>query len=120
MLDKFDYWKYSDKSNCWDFVIAILGEKCGVELPRFGICPQDKRGMTKASSPVISRYLVECDPMEYAIACHYHGKLLFHVGIIEDGLVRHAHHKSGVRRDTIKKFEGMAQDTVYRIPKCLT
>lgn len=119
MMDKFDYWKYSDDSNCWDFVIAFLFDRCGVELPRFGICPQDKRSMTKASKNVIDAHLVECGPIQNAIACQYHGKLLCHVGIIDNGMVRHAHHKSGIRRDTLKRFESMAQKTIYRIPKCL-
>ena len=120
MIDRFDLWKYSHDANCWDFVSEYLKAK-GVPsdvLPRFGICPSDKRGMTKASNGVIIG-LAECEPRENAIACHYHGKLLTHVGVIERGMVRHAHHVSGVRRDTIKRFESMAQKTVYRIPKCL-
>ena len=117
-MDKFDLWRYSDESNCWDFVIAFLKEK-GVDLPRFGICPQDKRGMTKASLGVVDNYLVECGPVQNAIAAQYHGKLLFHVGVVDKGMIRHAHHKSGVRRDTIKRFEASAQKTIYRIPKCL-
>jgi hypothetical protein len=119
MLDRFDYWKYSDNSNCWDFVVCFLSDRCGIDLPKFGICPQDKKGMTKASGPVIDSHLIECDPIQNAIACHYHGRLLVHVGVIDNGVVRHAHQKTGVRRDTIKRFESLAQKTVYRIPKCL-
>lgn len=119
LMDKFDFWKYSDDSNCWDFVIAFLKDRHGVELPRFGISPKDKRAMTEASRGVIDEYLVDCDPIQSAIACHYHGNVLYHVGIIDGGEVRHAHHVSGVRRDTIKAFESMARKTVYKIPKCL-
>ena len=118
MIEKFDLWKYSDESNCWDFVVAYLSD-VGVHLPRFGICPSNKLGMTRASKSVIKDHLVECGPMDYAIACHYHGKLLIHVGIVHNGQVRHAHHANGVRRNTIKEFEGMAQKTIYKIPKCL-
>ncbi len=118
MIDEFDLWRYSDDSNCWDFVCAFL-KKEGVELPRFGICPSDKRGMTKASKGVIDTYLVNCEPRQNAIACHYHGGLLLHVGVVDNGRVRHAHIKLGSKRDTIKKFESRAPRTEYKIPKCL-
>lgn len=118
MIDEFDLWRYSDDSNCWDFVCAFLNKK-GVDLPRFGICPSDKRGMTKAAKGVIDSYLIECEPRQNAIACHYHGGLLLHVGVIDSSKVRHAHKQFGVRRDTIKSFESMAQKTKYVIPKCL-
>lgn len=118
MIDSFDLWKYSDTSNCWDFVAAFIKTK-GVDLPTFGICPSDKRAMTKQSKKVIKDYLVDCGPIQNAIACHYHGGLLIHVGVIDQGRVRHAHQQFGVRRDTIKQFESMAQRTEYKIPKCL-
>lgn len=120
MLNRFDLWKYSDTSNCWDFVREWLIDVGANELslPRFGICPTDKRSMTKASKNVIIG-LQECGPIQNAIACHYHDKVLFHVGIVDGRHVRHANQKSGLRRDTIKRFESMAQKTIYRIPKCL-
>ena len=120
MFDRFDYWKYTNDHNCWDFVREWWIDK-GIspdDIPRFGICPTNKREMTKAAQPVISE-LVECGPIQNSVACHYHGNLLLHVGMVDNGIVRHAHPKMGCRRDTIKRFEVMAQRTIYRIPKCL-
>ena len=119
MIDKYDLWKYGPNTNCWDFVVNFMRD-LNVELPKFGICHKDKKAMTKASKGVISSYLVECSAIQNAIACHYHGKLLLHVGVVDNGYVRHAHPKLGMKKDKIKDFEAAAQKTVYRIPKCLT
>ena len=117
MFDRFDLWKYSDDANCWDFVCEFYKD-LGFDLPRFGIKPTNKRGMTRASLSLMDDF-IESGPVQNAVACHYNGKLLFHVGIVDRGMVRHAHHASGTRRDTIKRFESMAQKTIYRLPKCL-
>jgi hypothetical protein len=117
MFSELDLWKYSNDSNCWDYVCAFY-KKLGYDLPKFGIHPQDKKGMTKASLSLIDDF-VECGPVQNAIACHYHGKIFFHVGVVDGGRVRHVSNKTGARRDTIKRFESMAQKTIYRLPKCL-
>lgn len=107
MFDRFDLWQYRDDNNCWDFVREYLIDKAGIsseDLPKFGICPSNKRAMTKAAIAV-RRGFVECGPVQYAVACQYHGKVLDHVGIVDAGKVRHVGKTHGHKRDKIDLFQ---------------
>lgn len=113
-VDKFDTWQYRHNANCWDFVCTWLREKEGIELPRFGIVPDDKRGMTKASINVIHNYLTPIDkPLDSAIAAHYRQRTIIHVGVVDGKFIRHTGKKCGTRKDTIQQFERMSSITRY-------
>ena len=120
MLDRFAFWQYRDDNNCWDYVREFLIEKAGIpadHVPKFGIAPKDKRSMHKAGRQVAASFK-SSDPTDFAVACHYRGGVLFHVGIVHNGRVRHTGEKIGTRNDTIEDFESMA-DTVYMLHKSL-
>lgn len=113
MFNKFDLWKYSDNSNCWDYVREWLIERAGVPedaVPRFGILPSDKKSMTEAYRGVKGRF-VECGPEQNAVACQYSGKLLIHVGVVDGNYVRHTGRQKGTTKEKISDFEKMK--TVY-------
>jgi hypothetical protein len=113
-IDKFDIWQWREDSNCWDFVITWILEKQGVELPRFGILPSNKKEMTKAARNIIKNYLTEVhEPVSGAIAAHYFGKINWHVGIVDGDFVRHTGEKIGTCKHSIKQFERMAPLTRY-------
>lgn len=115
-VDRFDTWQWRKDANCWDFVVAWILEKQGVELPRFGIVPSDKQAMTRAAKRVIQYYCSEVDgPIDGAIAAHYFGKTNWHVGIVDGNQIRHSGEICGTRKDSIKKFESMAPLTRYFI-----
>lgn len=116
MFSRFDTWRYSSHSNCWDFVRAFLLEHTSIpesDLPRFGIAPDNKRAMTRASREV-KKGFVECSPRNFAIACHYVGRTLIHVGVVDGEYVRHTN-EHGTKKTKINEFEAMSQRTIYRI-----
>lgn len=121
-LSKYDFWQYRDDgANCWDFVAQWLSEFKGVpvvDVPKFEINPKDKRSMHRASLGV-ARNFIECGPVDGAIAAHYHGNTIQHVGVVDNGFVRHVGEKIKVRRDKIKTFERMAATTKYYLHKSL-
>jgi len=120
MFNRFDVWKYSETSNCWDYVREYLIEKGfpPEDFPKSGIAPSDKRGMTKQAE-IIQLKFVECGPINNAIACHYHGRVLRHVGVVDGLYVRHTNDWCGTMKVRIKQFERMAQKTIYRIHESL-
>lgn len=117
MFSKFEIWQYRDDRNCWDYVREFLIERAGVpakDVPKFGISPEDKRSMTKASEDV-KKTFYDSDPINYAVACHYLRGILIHVGIVFEGRVWHTSKHNGTTKSTIKEFEAMASRTVYKI-----
>ena len=107
MFDRFDLWQYRDDHNCWDFVREFLIEKAGIDsddVPKFGICPKNKREMTSAARSVATAFK-RSKPVQYSIACQYIKNSLFHVGIVDNGMIRHSGEKTGTRTDTIEDFE---------------
>lgn len=121
MFDEFDTWQYRDDANCWDFVREYLLHYTNIpedHIPGYEIDPDDKRAMTKAACQVAANF-IECEPRPLAIACHYVGNIIVHVGVIDpDGYVRHTGRKIGTRRDTVEQFEKMHK-TVYKIHEWL-
>lgn len=116
MFDKFDVWQYRDDRNCWDFVREFLIERLGVSVdhaPIYDIHPDDKKAMTLAARGVAKNFDV-CDPEHGAVACHYQGNAIIHVGVIDGNMVRHTGRDTGTMKSTIAEFEGMAQRTEYR------
>lgn len=121
MFDRFDCWQYRADANCWDFVRQYLIEKAGVpaiDVPMFGISPDNKRQMTKAARGVALAF-TESEPVSNAIACHYMGNILFHVGIVEGGNVRHTSSQRGTVKESIAEFERHADKTTYMIHRSL-
>lgn len=112
----FELWTYSNESNCWDYVRHHL-DLAGVNLPKFDIHPDNKKGMTNAASGLESDF-IECEPMENAIACQYFGKALYHVGIVKDGKVKHVGSKTGLRYDSVTDFCKRGK-VIFRIHKNL-
>ena len=122
MLDKFTTWQYRDDRNCWDFVREFLIEKAGISaehLPKYGILPEDKQSMTAAANSIRGGF-IDCDPVNFAIACHYIGHTIIHVGVVYNGYVLHTGSKFGTKKSTIKAFEKMCQKTVYRLHGSIT
>lgn len=114
MFSKFDLWQYRSDNNCWDFVREFLIER-GVpceDIPKYGIAPSNKKAMTGAHHAV-KKMFVESGPVQNAIACHYHGGLLLHVGVVDGGHVRHTGEKIGTRKDPIDEFCKMAATRFY-------
>ena len=118
MIDRFDTWRYSENSNCWDYVAEYLRERKGIDLERFGIAPSDKRAMTKASAKFLPHF-TEGYPVDGAIACQYSGNVLLHVGVVEGDTVRHTGKECGTMREKIRDFERRAITTKYMIHKSL-
>lgn len=112
----FEVWTYSDNSNCWDYVRHHL-KSAGVDLPKFGISPKDKKKMTLASKGLESDF-IECQPVNNSIACQYFGDILFHVGIVKGGKVCHVGSKTGLRYDSINDFCKRGK-VIFRIHKDL-
>ena len=121
MFDRFDCWKYSEFHNCWDFVREFLIDRAGVppeDVPRYGICPDDKKAMTLAARSV-EKTFNPCEPRQFAIACHFIGKTIIHVGVVDGGRIRHTGKNRGTTKSTIKDFEALAPKTIYKIHKSL-
>ena len=70
--------------------------------------------MTKASIEVAKNF-TESNPVQFAVACQFHGKLLIHVGIIDNGIVRHVGKTCGTKKERISSFESKAQKTTYML-----
>lgn len=118
MFSRFDLWQYREDNNCWDFVREWLIEN-GVpaeDVPKYGIHPDNKLEMHSAHKNV-KRTFVECRPRHGAVACHYVGKILYHVGVIDGDMVRHTGKTIGTRLDSINAFEALAPTTKYFIHK---
>jgi hypothetical protein len=122
MFDRFDTWQYRSDANCWDFVREWLIERLGVpekDVPKYGICPNDKTSMHKAAHDEVIPQFEVTSPINGAIAAHYLGSTLYHVGVVDGNFVRHTNSKSGTRKDPIKAFERMASKTIYYTHKSL-
>lgn len=116
MFDKFDIWKYGDNSNCWDYVREFLIIKAGLppdDLPKFGILPNNKKAMTNASKSIDSNFM-ECGREQWAIACQYIGNVLIHVGVVDNGLVRHTSKDNGTLKSSFEDYEKMCRQTIYK------
>ena len=121
MFDRFDCWKYTDNHNCWDFVREFLIDRAGVpseDVPKYGICPTDKKAMTKAAREVQKTFTL-CEPQQYAIACHFVGRVIIHVGVVDGDIIRHTGKVQGTTKSTVRDFEAMAQKTIYKIHRSL-
>lgn len=113
-------WQYRDDNNCWDFVRACL-LRIGVpvsDIPKYGINPNDKIEMTRASIDVAQSF-IECGPINYAVASEYRGKTILHVGIVYNGYIYHASKSKGAQKTKVKDFENTCHKIVYRIHKSL-
>lgn len=121
MFDRFATWQYRDDANCWDYVREYLLEYTNIpahDLPKFGIHPSNKRKMTSAANRVVSTFR-NTPPVDYAIACHYMGKVLYHVGVVVNGKVIHTGEKTGTVSEAIKSFERRASITKYKLHESL-
>jgi hypothetical protein len=117
MRDNWLLWQYRDDNNCWDFVRAILTKEFNVPLdavPKFGICPSDKTSMTSAYQAVKQGFKRIKQPVDGAVACHFHGRTLVHVGVVMDGKVYHASSHSGTRKNSIKTFSRISTTGYYQ------
>lgn len=115
MFDKFDVWQYRDNHNCWDYVREFLIDKTCLthdDVPKFGVSPDDKKGMTTAYSGLVDNF-VECEPLDFSIACHFYGRVLVHVGIVYNGKVLHTGRMFGLSRNSIERFSSMMKTKFY-------
>ena len=74
--------------------------------------------MTKAAMQVEENF-IDCGPIDNAVACHYFKKTIWHVGIVEGGMVRHTGRQYGTTQHKISEFEKLAPKTIYKIHKSL-
>lgn len=114
-IDKFDLWKFTNQSNCWDFVRQYLLERSSIppeDMPKLGILHTDHEAKT-AEKEVISCSFVQIDkPCDLAIACSHAGNLLTHVGVCEGDFIRHATYRGAIR-EPISRFESKGKTTYY-------
>jgi len=111
MLDKFSMWRWQENANCWDFVreyaIDVLYIPA-IDVPKFGALSVDKRATTKAYRDIKSAFLDS--PCKHgAIACHFRGKLLIHVGVVVGDRIYHCQEGGHAKKDKIRAFEAMAE-----------
>lgn len=123
MLSKFDCWQYRNDHNCWDYVREYLIEVFGIpeeHVPKYGIAPSDKYGMDKAANDVAVNF-VRHKAISGAVACHYRRGIIEHVGIVDDGYVRHTggHLRPNTQKTPIPLFERLAPKTIYMVHKWL-
>lgn len=117
MFKWFQRWRYTDDDNCWEYVRQFLIREAGVEshlLPKFGICPSDKKSMTKAYLNV-KRSFVDSDPVDFSVACCLRGRLIDHVGIVYNDKVWHTGSKTGTQCLSIERFENLSPRTIYQL-----
>jgi hypothetical protein len=116
MQAKWHYWQYRPDNHCWHFVRAVLREEFNVPvyaLPSWGaIGPSQRRAMTKAFKRMRPDFVRVDFPKDGAIACHFHGQVLTHVGVVADGQVWHVSERVGLRKESPAKF-AMVTNTEY-------
>ena len=120
-LSWFNLWKYRDDANCWDYVREWMIREAKIpadDVPKFGICPDDKRGMTKAYIEV-RRGFDECEPQQFAIACSCRGRLIDHVGVVYNDRIWHTGRKAGTQSLSVEAFENLAPKTIYYLHRSL-
>lgn len=116
MHDQYLLWQYRDDNNCWDFVRHVLSKEFNVPaaaIPKFGICPSDKLSMTNAFYDVKQKFKKITQPLHGAVACHFMGSVLIHVGVVLGDKVYHASSRNGTRKDTIKHFTRTAKTRFF-------
>ncbi|OCH31980.1 phage tail protein [Aliivibrio fischeri] len=106
--------------DCWGFVRLVRNYHHNLPmLASFGtVSPDDKSGMTKGYDQVVTEFC-QTEPIDGAIACHFIGETLIHVGVVinENGL-KVAHTGRKLRRPRLvrlSEFERMALVTRYYI-----
>lgn len=120
MFDKYEVWQYRETANCWDYVRSFLVDKTDLsdsDIPRFGVHPDDIKAKTGAHDSIVQVY-PECDPVDYAIACHYFKNALLHVGVVYNGSVWHTSKQWGTTKHSLEDYERL-RNTVYRLHKKL-
>lgn len=106
--------------DCWGLVRLVRHHHHGLPLlESFGrVLPDDKAGMTRGYHDLVAGF-VETAPVDGAIACHFLGDALWHVGVVVDecGLkVLHTGRKQARPSLTrLAEFERMAMVTRYYI-----
>jgi hypothetical protein len=116
-MTKYQLWQYRNDNNCWDFVRAVLKDEFKVpemSIPRFGLCKDDVIAVDSAYSEVKSGFAAIARPMESAIACHFAGLALNHVGIVVGDRVWHVGSATNVRADKFRTFERKARTEYYK------
>ncbi|HDY7840621.1 TPA: phage tail protein [Vibrio vulnificus] len=106
--------------DCWGFVRLVRHHHHKLPmLASFGaVSPDDKTGMTAGYQALVGQFKLT-RPVDGAIACHFVGDTLVHVGVVvdENGLkVAHTGRKMGrPRLSRLAEFERMALITRYYI-----
>ncbi|EPP5594125.1 phage tail protein [Vibrio cholerae] len=115
-----DHGRDASGVDCWGFVRLVRHHHHGLPLlASFGaVAPDDKQGMTDGYHQVVTGY-VQTEPVDGAIACHFVGETLVHVGVVvnENGL-KVAHTGRKMARPCLSRlaeFERMALTTRYYI-----
>ena len=117
----YSLWKYKDDSNCWDYVREWMIREAKIpaeDVPKFGICPQDKPSMNEAYLEVRKGFEL-CEPQQFAIACNCKGRMIDHVGVVYNDKVWHTAETMGTQALSLKAFESLAPQTIYYIHRSL-
>ena len=88
------------------------------DVPKFGILPSDKEGMTREYLNV-KRAFNESAPVQFAVACNIRGRLIDHVGIVYNDKIWHTGSKTGTQCLSISRFEQLSPKTIYQIHRSL-
>ncbi len=115
-----DHGRDGNGLDCWGFVRLVRHHHHNLPmLASFGtVSPDDKSGMTDGYDQVVTGFC-KTEPIDGAIACHFIGETLVHVGVVinENGL-KVAHTGRKLRKPRLvrlSEFERMALITRYYI-----
>jgi hypothetical protein len=124
MQPKWHFWQYRDDRNCWAFVRAVLIEEFSVPesaIPVWGsITPKERRAMTKAYRSMRNEFTQLDKPISGAIACHFTGRTLTHVGVVAGGEVWHVGSAFGMKKEPINKFAATCRTEYWIWPPLLS
>lgn len=120
MVPYVDHGRDLSGLDCWGFVRLVRHHYHHLPmLSSFGsVSPDDKSGMTKGYDQVVDGFC-QTKPINGAIACHFAGDTLVHVGVvIEENGLKVAHTGRKMKKPRLvrfSEFERMALITRYYI-----
>lgn len=111
-LRRFRFWQYRDPgANCSDFVAAFLAATTRLtaeDYPVGRVAAKDALGKARAHQRV-SQLFTPCEPRDFALACHYVGRVFVHVGVVYRDQVWHTGAATGTVVESIEHFKRRGQ-----------
>ena len=111
-LRRFRLWQCRDPGkNCSDFVAAFLAALTPLsadDYPVGMVSADNVMAKAKAHNRVVKLF-VPTEPRDFALACHYVGKVFVHVGVVYGGMVWHTGSTTGTVVESIEHFKRRGQ-----------